>query len=663
MASWHGASNQKFLAALFFAEFTLMNSLSLTRFLHISTALAGATGLLAICTSCSAQTPATAPVKSAPVVGASEATQSQSMQTDISAQLPAGATLILDGADLSQYKGPGKSPDAKLEVVDAPDVAGGKAARLNVGVITDPIWDAQLASPFNTAPIQKGDVIFGSFDVRATSPRESGTGLFSAFLQATDQGWTGLRTISGSPGANWTRRFYSATAERDFPAGKVNLVFQAGGAVQQLDVANVRLYNLGAGADTDKLPKTVLTYVGREPDAPWRKKAAEQIDKYRKAALNVQVSDANGKAVEGADVHVELLKHKFQFGTFLDNDSPVLKQGKDADEFRNIVLNYFNTAMTPGYAASSWGWPDPNTRARYIKTIEWAKDHDMKVKNGHLVWSRFDFSPDPWKSLQNPTQLQNAVEAYNRDVLKELEPLGIDDLEVLNEPVGFHQFEDVIGNDDDRAKYFELAHEIAPSIPLLNINENGILSAGGDNKAKQDKYFAVIKKIKDAGAPLGGIGFQGHMGEDFTPPEQIWRVMDRFATFGVPLQVTEFDVSTEDEAVQADYVRDFTTAVFAHPSSNAVITWGFWEGKMWIPQAALWRKNWQPKPAGEAWMTLMKKTFNTDDTLKSDAQGAIKDRAFMGQVRVTATKDGVTTTKTVDLDKAGAQVKLVLGAG
>ena len=643
-----------------------MNPLFLARFPRISTALVGATGLLATCTSCAAQT-ATAPVKNAPVADvnavASEATRSQSLQSDISAQLPASAKLILDGADAKGYKGPGKSPDAKLEVVDAPDVAGGKAARLNVGVTTDPIWDVQLASPFNTAPIRKGDVLFGYFDVRASSSRESGAGLFSGYLQANDGGWTGLRAISGSPGANWTRRFYSATAERDFQPGTVNLVFQVGGAVQQIDVANARLYDLGPGADTDKLPKTILTYVGREPNAPWRKKAAAQIDRYRKADVEVQVVDAQGQAVPGAEVRVELLKHKFEFGTFLEGDSPVLKEGKEADNFRNIVLNYFNTAATPGYAASTWGWPDPNTRARYIKTIEWAKDHDMKVKNGHLVWSRFDWSPAAWKSLQTPGALQSAIDAYNRDVLKELQPLGIDDLEVLNEPVGFHQFEDVIGNDDDRAKYFKLAHEIAPSVPLLNINENGILSAGGSNQAKQDKYFAVIKKIKDAGAPLGGIGFQGHMGEDFTPPEQIWRVMDRYATFGVPLQVTEFDVSTEDEAVQADYVRDFTTAVFAHPASNAMILWGFWEGKMWIPQAALWRKNWQPKPAGEAWMTLMKKTFNTDDTLKSDAKGAVKDRAFMGQVRVSATKDGATTTQTVSLDTAGARLKLVLGAG
>lgn len=586
------------------------------------------------------------------------------MQNDISAQLPGSAKLILDGADAKAYQGPGASPDAKLEIIEAPDVAGGRAARLTVGKVTDPIWNAQLSSPMNSAPIKKGDVVFGYFDVRATSQRESGAGLFTAYLQANDaDGWAGLRTIGGSPGANWTRRFYSATAERDFKEGTVNLVFQSGGAVQKIDVANVHLYNLGPDADTDKLPKTILTYVGRDANAPWRKKAAEQIDRYRKADLNVSVTDAQGKAVEGADVRVELLKHKYGFGTFLENDSPVLKNDEEGENFRKIVINYFNTAATPGYAASTWGWADPKTRERYIKTIEWAKDHDMKVKNGHLVWSRFDFSPDPWKALQEPAQLQSAIDAYNRDVLKELEPLGVDDLEVLNEPVDFHQFEDVIGHDNDRAKYFKLAREIAPSIPLLNINEHGILSAGGENRAKQDKYFDIIKKIKDAGAPLGGIGFQGHMGEDFTPPEQIWKIMDRFSTFGVPLQVTEFDIATEDEAVQADYVRDFTTAIFAHPNSNAVILWGFWEGKIWIPQAALWRKNWQPKPAGEAWMTLMKKTFNTDETRKSDAQGAATSRAFMGQMRVTATKNGVTTTQTVDLDTKGAQVKLVLGAG
>ena len=631
------------------------NIFQVSRVCLFGVALAGAT-----ISSASAQQAATAPVAAMPVA---DVALSQSLQRDLSAQLPAGAQLILDGADLSRYKGPGVAPDAQLAIVEVPGVAGGKAARVSVGKVADPIWSAQLASPFNAAPIRKGDVLFGYFDVRATSQRESGAGLFTAFLQGTPDGkWTGLRTISGSPGANWTRRFYSATAQRDFKVGEVNLVFHVGGAVQQIDVANARLYDLGAGADTDNLPKTALTYAGREAAAPWRAQAAAQIDRYRKADLRVAVADAQGKAVAGASVHVELLKHKYMFGTFLDNDSPVLKEGADADNFRQIVLDNFNTAMTPGYAAQTWGWPDSATRARYLKTIAWAKAHDMKVKNGHLVWSRFDFALDAWKSLRTPDALRQAVNSYNRDVLQTLAPLGLDDLEVLNEPIGFHQFEDAIGNDEDRARYFELARQLAPEIPILNINENGILSAGGENRAKQDKYFAVIKKIVDAGAPLGGIGFQGHMGEDFTPPEQLWRVMDRYATFGVPLQVTEFDVSTEDEAVQADYVRDFTTAVFAHPASNAVILWGFWEGKMWIPQAALWRKNWQPKPAGQAWMTLMKQTFNTDETLQSDAQGAIETRPFLGQVRVSASKNGVKTSRVVELDKAGAQVNLVLGA-
>lgn len=62
-------------------------------------------------------------------------------------------------------------------------------------------------------------------------------------------------------------------------------------------------------------------------------------------------------------------------------------------------------------------------------------------------------------------------------------------------------------------------------------------------------------------------------------------------------------------------------------------------------------------------MTLIKNSFHTDKTLASDAGGAAKTRAFMGQVRVSATKSGVTTAQMVDLDKAGAQVTLVLGAG
>ena len=59
------------------------------------------------------------------------------------------------------------------------------------------------------------------------------------------------------------------------------------------------------------------------------------------------------------------------------------------------------------------------------------------------------------------------------------------------------------------------------------------------------------------------------------PIDELVKRPDRFAVFGRELEITEFDIDTADEATQADYTRDFMTAVFSYPSMNAFLMWPF----------------------------------------------------------------------------------------
>jgi hypothetical protein len=51
------------------------------------------------------------------------------------------------------------------------------------------------------------------------------------------------------------------------------------------------------------------------------------------------------------------------------------------------------------------------------------------------------------------------------------------------------------------------------------------------------------------------------------PFARLLEVLDRFSAFGLPIQITEFDVTIRDEEVQAQYLRDFCTGVFSHPAT------------------------------------------------------------------------------------------------
>jgi GH35 family endo-1,4-beta-xylanase len=90
-----------------------------------------------------------------------------------------------------------------------------------------------------------------------------------------------------------------------------------------------------------------------------------------------------------------------------------------------------------------------------------------------------------------------------------------------------------------------------------------------------------------------------------TPPEEVLKRLDRFATFRKPLIITEFDIDTNDEQTRAGYTRDFLTAVFSHPAATGFLMWGFWEGSHWKPKSAMYRRDWSEKPNLRAYRDLV----------------------------------------------------------
>ncbi|MEM1210906.1 MAG: endo-1,4-beta-xylanase [Planctomycetota bacterium] len=588
-------------------------------------------------------------------------------------RLGPNAKLLIAGNRPAALSGPGPAPGATLDVVAVSGEDFQQAARVHVPTATDPVWNAQLTTPASLGAIKSGDVLYGLIDVRGESRRESGGAQFTAWLQAPGTGdtgvkapngetrtWTELRKLDGAPGPRWSRRFFSVTATQDFAPGEVNLAFHLGVIPQTVDVANVLLWNLGPDADTSGLSHTRLTYEGQDPDAPWRVEAMRRIDQHRKADLTVEVSDRTRRPIPNAEVHVELTRHAFGFGTFLENDSPVLQDSADARRFVDVLTRYHNRLTTPSYAAQTWGWPDPATADRYTRTAQWAVDHGFLTKAHTVVWSRFDWSPSTWSAARDdPRQLRRAMETYIRDVMTRLNSLGVQEIEFWNEPASFQQIEQTLTDPALRADLFKLGQSLAPNTKLI-INEHTILSAGGLNTARQDAYFAIIQDLLDRGAPVAGIGMQAHMGEDFTPPAKIWEILDRFAEFHLPIQITEFDLNTEDELTQAEYTRDFYLALLAHPSVNAITSWGFWEPVMWVPGAEMWRQDWTIKPNGEAFHKLLTDTLHTDERTTTDRAGSATVRGFHGQYLVTVTHNGKRVTQEATLDRDGETLRITL---
>lgn len=83
---------------------------------------------------------------------------------------------------------------------------------------------------------------------------------------------------------------------------------------------------------------------------------------------------------------------------------------------------------------------------------------------------------------------------------------------------------------------FNLAHEIDPGCHLL-YNDYGM-----DNKKRRDFVVEMVKKYKQKGIPIHGIGMQGHLNLDSPNLTEWEKSIEAFAATGMRVHITELDV-------------------------------------------------------------------------------------------------------------------------
>jgi len=177
--------------------------------------------------------------------------------------------------------------------------------------------------------------------------------------------------------------------------------------------------------------------------------------------------------------------------------------------------------------------------------------------------------------------------------------------------------------------WFDAARRNLPDVPLY-INDYGILSNGGQDIAHQKEYEETIQYLVDQGAPITGIGMQGHFGDHVTAPDKLLSLLDRFGRFGLDIKITEFDINTTDQDLLNDYTRDFMTTVFSHPAVAGLQFWGFWEKAHWRPTAALYNADWTPRPHAQIYKDLVFGEWWTKEKGQTSEEGRFSARGFYG---------------------------------
>jgi endo-1,4-beta-xylanase len=168
--------------------------------------------------------------------------------------------------------------------------------------------------------------------------------------------------------------------------------------------------------------------------------------------------------------------------------------------------------------------------------------------------------------------------------------------DVVNEPVsedgaGFRDslWSRNLGVEDYMLLAFQFARAADPDAVLL-VNEYNL----ENNPQKLDTFLRLIERLLNRGAPITGLGNQSHIGID-TQPGASTRAIQALAKFGLPIHVSELDVSmghhrlelrspAQKQALQTRRMVEVAEAFVALPPAQrfAFTFWGVRDRDSWL---------------------------------------------------------------------------------
>ncbi|ABG59368.1 endo-1,4-beta-xylanase [Cytophaga hutchinsonii] len=383
-------------------------------------------------------------------------------------------------------------------------------------------------------------------------------------------------------------------------------------------------------------------------DHSWYAQADTRIEQIRKGDFVLTVKDQNGNILKNCDVTVNLKQHDFKWGTAL-----AFQQNSTEDEvwYRNTASNYFNNAVFE----NDFKWPSMEyvngdvTYSNLERYLDWGNDQHIDFRGHTLVWGGKQASP-PNSYWLTPSWLwdvssDSAYKLIERRIKRDLTYFKgrIHEYDVVNEPVHEKALAGWLG-DSVHVMAFKWAKQADPTATLY-INDYANIDG-----ATTSKYRSYISYLLSKGAPVEGIGVQGHFGSRIDWASVKLR-LDYLAEMGLPIKITEFDMNQNTlnltEAEQASEYSKMMRIAFSHPGVEGFLFWGFWDNRHWIPGAGLFKADKTPKPAADSVYKLIHTTWSTTAHVTTDQNGQVGFRGYYGSYEVLSTCGNALAGQTV----------------
>lgn len=320
----------------------------------------------------------------------------------------------------------------------------------------------------------------------------------------------------------------------------------------------------------------------------------------------------------------EAFKQSFDIGAAV-NPRTIIQAGE-------LIAKHYNsiTAENEMKFASVHPTEDTYTFEQADQIVAFAKSNGMKMRGHTLVWhnqttdwlfQEADGSPISRERLYErlKSHIDTVVKRYKGDIYA---------WDVVNEvitdegadPLRPSKWLDIAGP-GFIAKAFELAHEADPKAQLFYNDYNE------SNPMKRDKIYNLVKSLLEQSVPIHGIGLQAHWSLYSPGLDDIRAAIEKYASLGLRLQLTELDVSmfrhddlrtdlvhpTEEmlELQEKRYEQLFNLLREYDTHIDAVTFWGAADDYTWLNDFPVrGRKNWpmlfneSHEPKGSFWRVV-----------------------------------------------------------
>ena len=378
------------------------------------------------------------------------------------------------------------------------------------------------------------------------------------------------------------------------------------------------------------------------------------IAKLRKGELII-------KAKPGDKVIVEQLSHEFWFGCAITNGiAGDRMSAEDKRQYKEKFLEYFNSAVTEN--AVKWIDMERNKGEVNYATVDgilkWTEENNIPLRGHNIFWG-IPNRVQPWLKEMDDNELSKALR--NRAETLAAHYKGrFAEYDLNNEMIHGNYYEDRLGPEITK-QMTEWVHNGDPDAKLF-LNDYDILTGN-----KLPEYMAQIRTFLKQGVPIAGIGVQGHLHAESFDRNQLRNALDSLAIFKLTIRITEFnmpgqrskflkdtklEMTPREEEQRAKDIVDYYRICFAHPQVEGILMWGFWAGANWIPASSLYRHDWSPTPAVEAYKNLIFKEWWTKESGTTDKKGTYSTFAFYGKYKVTV--NGI--SKEIYLNKSKGKV-------